>query len=71
MVVAIPTHMRMRMRMRMGMGNGIGMWCGCMYGYARESGDQGDVTCHLISLFASTEFIHPDDLEVALGCYVN
>ena len=33
--------------------------------------DQGDETCHLISLLARAEFIHPDDLEVTLGCYVN
>ena len=44
---------------------------GCVYGYACESVDQGDETCHLISLLARAEFIHPDDLEVTLGCYVN
>ena len=31
---------------------------GCVYGYACESVVQGDVTCHLISLFARAEFIH-------------
>ena len=40
-------------------------------GYACESVDQGGETCHLISLLARAEFIHQDDLEVALGCYVN
>ena len=44
---------------------------GCAYGYACESVDQGDETCHLISLLARAEFIHPDDLEVTLGCHVN
>ena len=42
-----------------------------MYGYACGSVGQGDVTCHLISLLARAEFIHPDDLEATLGCYVN
>ena len=42
-----------------------------MEGYACGSVDQGDVTCHLISLLARAEFIHPDDLEVTLGCYVS
>ena len=31
---------------------------GCVYGYACGSVDQGDVTCHLISLLARAEFIH-------------
>ena len=44
---------------------------GCVYGYACGSVDQGDVTSHLISLLARAEFIHPDDLEVALDCYVS
>ena len=47
---------------------GIGMG---VYGYACESVDQGDETCHLISLLARAEFIHPDDLAVTVGCYVN
>ena len=42
-----------------------------MEGYACGSVDQGGVTCHLISLLARAEFIHPDDLEVTLGCYVS
>ena len=37
---------------------------GCVYGYACESVDQGGETCHLISLLARADFIHPDDLEV-------
>ena len=60
----------MLMRMRMGMRNGIGIGM-CVYGYACGSVDQGGVTCHLISLLARAEFIHPDDLEVTLGCYVS
>ena len=36
----------------------------CAYGYACESMDQRDETCHLISLRARAEFIHPDDLQV-------
>jgi len=70
MIVAMRTSIRMRMRMRMGMRNGMGIGMG-VYGYACESVDQGDETCHLISLLARAEFIHPDDLEVTLGCYVN
>ena len=70
MSVAIRTSIRMCMRMRMAMRTGIGVGMG-VYGYARESVDQGDETCHLISLLARAEFIHPDDLEVTLGCYVN
>ena len=63
MVVAMRTSIRMRMRMRMGKRNGMGIGMG-VYGYACESVDQGDETCHLISLLARAEFIHPDDLEV-------
>ena len=37
---------------------------GCADGYACESMDQGDETCHLISLLARAEFIHVDDLQV-------
>ena len=70
MIVAMRTSIRMRMRMRMGMRNGMGIGMG-VYGYACESVVQGGETCHLISLLARTEFIHPDDLEVTLGCYVN
>ena len=66
MILAMRTSIRMRMGMRNGMGIGMGV-----YGYACESVDQGDETCHLISSLARAEFIHPDVLEVTLGCYVN
>ena len=36
----------------------------CAYGYACGSVGQGDETCHLISLRARAEFIHPDDMQV-------
>ena len=48
--------------------HGNAQWHGygyvCAYGYACESMDQGDETCHLISLRARAEFIHPDDMHV-------
>ena len=57
MTVAVSTGIRMRVGIRMGMGHGMGIGRGG-YGYACESVVQGDETCHLISLFASAEFIH-------------
>ena len=65
------TSIRMLMRMRMGMRNGIGIGMSVRMDMRAGRWTRGGVTCHLISLLARAEFIHPDDLEVTLGCYVS
>ena len=71
MIVAMRTSIRMRMRMRMGMRNDMGIGMGVCMDMRASRWTRGDETCHLISLLARAEFIHPDDLEATLGCYVN
>jgi len=66
MIMAMRTSIPMRMRMSMGMRHGMSIGTR-VYGYACESVDQGDETCHPISLLARAEFTHPDVLEVTLG----